>query len=86
LSPNTHIKLGADLHAKFHRFSLLPPCLLIFIYYLLHRPSFHAIMTGETNQTSPVVDNVVASGSKVVTDGRATLHLHLPHPMLPHSR
>jgi hypothetical protein len=55
------------LHTKSHHFSLLPSIFLLFIHYSLHHTSSHATMTGETDQTSIVIRDVVASNSKGAT-------------------
>jgi hypothetical protein len=61
-----HIKLDAVMHAKSHRFSLLPSSLLLFIHCSLHHSTFHHTMTGETDQTSNVASDVATSGVRSV--------------------
>jgi hypothetical protein len=67
LPPTTHIKLDAAVHARSHRFSLMSSSLLFFIHRSLHHTSFHCSMVGETDQTSLIVGDAAASGSKAVT-------------------
>jgi hypothetical protein len=50
------------VHAKSHRFSLLPSHNLLFIHCLLHRTSSYAIMTGETDQASLIARGVLPVG------------------------
>jgi hypothetical protein len=66
LSPTVHIKLDAVVHAKSHRFSLLPSSLLLFIHCSLYHSTFHHTMTGETDQTSNVASDVATSGVRSV--------------------
>jgi hypothetical protein len=66
LSPNAHIRLDAALHTKSHCFSLLPSNFLLFVYYLLHRAISHSIMTGRTDEISPITGDVAASSSKAM--------------------
>jgi hypothetical protein len=61
-----HIKLDAALHAKSHHFSLLPSTSPLFVHCLLHSTSSHFIMTGRTDQISPLTGNAAAFGLKAV--------------------
>jgi hypothetical protein len=49
LLPAAHIKLGAAVHAKSHRFSLLPSKRSAHIHRTLHLSTFHPTVSGEAN-------------------------------------
>jgi hypothetical protein len=65
LSSATHIKLDAAIHAKSHRFSLLPSNLLLFIYCSLHHTVLHFTMINEVEQVSNIASDIVASAPRV---------------------
>jgi hypothetical protein len=64
LSPTTHIKLVAVVHAKSHRLPLMYSIFLLFIHRSQHCTILHSTMTNKTDQISNTVGDAAASGSR----------------------